>query len=76
LPAEYWFYVFRAPVIGEKRRVWWRLTAKEARDYPLAQRVAGTLELGNSRTDFEDTAPDVFHAEDSGGVSYLERPPV
>ena len=60
--AEYWFWIFRDPVTGQKRSTGWHMTAVEDRRCPLAQ-VPGTVQLRGSETDFEDTVPLVFHNE-------------
>ena len=57
----HWFWIFRDPVTGLKRSTGRRMTSSEAREYPMAQAVPGTLQPRNSDIDFEDTAPLVFH---------------
>jgi hypothetical protein len=59
--ADYWFWIFRDPFTGLRRSTGRRMTSGEARDYPMAQAVPSTLRLRDSDTDFEDTAPLVFH---------------
>ena len=60
--VDYWFWIFRDPVTGQKRSTGWRMTAVEDQRYPLVQ-VPGTVQLRDSKTDFEDTVPLVFHNE-------------
>ena len=62
---DYWFWTYKDPVAGQRRTTAWRMTAVEVKVYASAQRVPGTLQVRDSEIDFEDTAPLVFHTEDS-----------
>ena len=57
----HWFWIFTDPMTGGRRSTGRRMTSLEARQYPMAQAVPGTLQLRDSNTEFEDTAPLVFH---------------
>ena len=59
--ADYWFWIFRGPVTGERRSTGLRWTAvgSEVSAVP----GPGTVQLRDSETDFEDTVPLVFHNE-------------
>ena len=63
--AEYWYWIFGDPVTGHRRSTGSRRTPVEGRGYSQAQPVQGTLQLRDSKTDFEDTIPLVFHNERS-----------
>ena len=59
--SDYWFWIFKDPLTGLRRSTGRRMTSVQAQEYPMAQAVPGTLQRRDSDTDFEDTAPLVFH---------------
>ena len=58
--VEYWRWRYRDPKTGRMCRTLFQLTAKEAAELPEAERIEGTLLLGDIEADdFDETGPDV-----------------
>ena len=57
--VEYWRWRYRNPKTGQIDRTMFQMTAAEARRYPEAERIDGTMLLRDVEDDFRDTLPAV-----------------
>ena len=55
--VEYWRWRYRDRKTGQIARTMFQMTAAEARRYPEAERIDGTMLLRDVEDDFHDTMP-------------------
>ena len=61
--AEQWFSIFRDPLWRQRSSIRWSVQAVRPRESPQALQGPVTLRPREIETDFEETAPLVFHDE-------------
>ena len=55
--VEFWRWSYKDPIAGHACRTAVHMTADEAKVYPQAQRIPGTLEFRELELDFADPTP-------------------